>query len=239
MNIRVTIFDKNHPVLANPLVRRAMSHAVDRQAIVDALWLGRTKVPPGLQWEYYGDMFAAGWQVPAFDPAAARQLLKEAKYGGEEIPYQLLNNYYTNQVPTAQILVESWRAVGLNVKIEMKENWGQILGRFPGRGICDNSNSSWFNDPVASLASYAPGGQTWEVGQWQNPQAAEAMKALQSGTDLESRRAAFRKLLTILEREDPCYNVLHQNATFTAKRRDMKWRPAGSFVADFRASNWG
>lgn len=239
MNIRVTIFDKNHPVLANPLVRRAMSHAVDRQAIVDALWLGRTKVPPGLQWEYYGDMFAAGWQVPAFDPAAARQLLKEAKYGGEEIPYQLLNNYYTNQVPTAQILVESWRAVGLNVKIEMKENWGQILGRFPGRGICDNSNSSWFNDPVASLASYAPGGQTWEAGQWQNPQAAEAMKALQSGTDLGSRRAAFRKLLTILEREDPCYNVLHQNATFTAKRRDMKWRPAGSFVADFRASNWG
>jgi peptide/nickel transport system substrate-binding protein len=46
-------------------------------------------------------------------------------------------------------------------------------------------------------------------------------------------------MLTILEREDPCYNVIHQNATFTAKRRDYKWRPAQSFVVDFRASNWG
>ena len=46
-----------------------------------------------------------------------------------------------------------FRAAGLNVVIEMKENWGQILGRFPGRGICENSNSSWFNDPVASLAA--------------------------------------------------------------------------------------
>ncbi|HEY4166858.1 MAG TPA: hypothetical protein VGM96_08775 [Reyranella sp.] len=37
----------------------------------------------------------------------------------------------------------------------------------------------------------------------------------------------------------PVYNVIHQNATFTAKRRDCKWRPAQSFVVDFRASNWG
>ena len=37
MNIRLTIFDKHHPTLKDPRVRRAMTHAVDRQAIVDAL----------------------------------------------------------------------------------------------------------------------------------------------------------------------------------------------------------
>ncbi len=40
---------------------------------------------------------------------------------------QLLNNYYTNQVATAQVLVEMWQAAGLNVQIEMKENWQQIF----------------------------------------------------------------------------------------------------------------
>ncbi len=86
-------------------------------------------------------------------------------------------------------MVEQWKAVGLNVAIEMKENWGQILGKFPGRGMCENSNSSWFNDPVASLAAYAPGGQTWEAGQWENEAIVPLMASLQAGTDLEPRRA--------------------------------------------------
>ena len=238
MNIRLTIFDKTHPTLSDARVRRALTHAVDRQAIVDALWDGRTTVPKGLQWNFFGPMLLADWKAPAYDPAESRRLLKEAGYRGEPIPYQMLNNYYTNQLQTAQIMVEAWKAVGLNVAIEMKENWSQILGRSPGRGLCENSNSSWFNDPVASLAAYAPGGQTWEAGQWQNEEAASALKALQSGTELEGRRATFRRLLTILEREDPAYNVIHQNATFTAKRRDYNWKPAGSFVMDFRADNW-
>ncbi len=239
MNIRLTIFDKHHPTLKDPRIRRALTHAVDRQAIVDALWEGRTKVPKGLQWDFFGPMLLADWTPPAYDPAEAKRLLKEAGYNGEPIPYQMLNNYYTNQLQTAQIMVENWRAVGLNVVIEMKENWGQILGKFPGRGLCENSNSSWFNDPVASLAAYGPGGQTWEAGQWENEEAAKLMAAIQTNSDLESRRADFRRVLSLLEREDPCYNVIHQNATFTAKRRDYKWRPSGSFVVDFRSSNWG
>jgi peptide/nickel transport system substrate-binding protein len=239
MNIRLTVFDKNHPSLRDPRIRRAMTHAVDRQALVDALWAGRTQVPKGLQFDFFGPMLLGDWAPPEYDPGEARRLLKEASYQGEEIPYQLLNNYYTNQVQTAQILVESWKAIGLNVQIEMKENWGQILGRDKRRGICENSNSAWFNDPVATLASYGPGGQTWEAGQWQNEEAAVALASLQTGTELEARRAAFRRMLTLLEREDPCYNVLHQNATFVGKRRDLKWRPARSFVMDFRAANWG
>jgi peptide/nickel transport system substrate-binding protein len=238
MNIRLTVFDKHHPTLRDPRIRRAMTHAVDRQAIVDALWGGRTRVPKGLQFDFFGPMLLADWAPPEYDPAEARRLLQEAGYKGDPIPYQLLNNYYTNQMQTAQILVESWKDVGLNVRIEMKENWSQILGRDPGRGICDNSNSAWFNDPVATLASYGPGGQTWEAGQWQNEEAATALTTLQTGTEPEVRRAAFRRMLTILEREDPCYGILHQNATFIAKRRDIAWRPAGSFVMDFRASNW-
>ena len=183
-------------------------------------------------------MYLGDWEAPRFDPALARGLLKEAGYKGEEIKYQLLNNYYTNQVQTSQILVEGWRAAGLNVVIEMKENWGQILGRFPGRGICDNSNSAWFADPVASVSSVGPGGQTWEAGQWRNDEAAQMLNALQTSTDLQRRRTAFRRLLEIVEREDPGYTVLHQNATFTGTKRAFGWKAARSFVMDFGPGNW-
>lgn len=238
-NIRLSVWDKFNPALANPLVRRALTHAVDRKGIVDALWQGRTAVPKGLQWDFYGDMYLADWAAPKHDPALARDLLRQAGYKGEEIRYQLLNNYYTNQVQTSQVLVEGWREAGLNVVIEMKENWGQILGRFPERGICDNSNSAWFADPVASIASVGPGGQTWEAGQWRNDEAATMLTALQTSTDLPRRRQAFRRLLEIVEREDPGYTVLHQNATFTGTRKAYAWKAAHSFVMDFGPKNWG
>ena len=240
LNHRLTVFDKNHPQLRDARVRRAFTHAIDRQAIVESLWGSRTVVPKGLQWDYYGDMFVADWSVPKFDPAEAQRLLREAGYRGEPIPYRLLNNYYTNQTPTAQVLVEMWRAVGLNVQIEMKENWSQILAREPGRAVRDWSNSAPFNDPVSSLvAQHGPNGQQQQVGEYGNEELNRLCVELETGTDHGRRRAAFRRLLEIAEREDPAYTVLHQNATFTAKRRDIRWKAAPAFAMDFRQGNWG
>ena len=240
LNHRLVCFDKNFPVLRDPRVRRAMTQAIDRQAIVDALWAGRTVVPRGLQWEYYGDMFLSDWSVPRFDLAEARRLLREANYRGEPIPYRTLNNYYTNQNATTQVLVEMWRAAGLNVQIEMKENWAQILERSPGRAVRDWSNSAPFNDPVSSLVNqHGPNGQQQQVGEWRNDEMNRLSVELETGTDLAARRAMFRRMLEIAEREDPAYTVLHQNAVFTAKRRDIRWKASPAFAMDFRPGNFG
>ncbi len=239
LNHRLTVFDKNFPALANPLVRRAMTHAIDRQAIVDALWAGRTVVPKGLQWDYYGDMFIADWSVPAYDPALAQKLLKEANYKGDPIPYRLLNNYYTNQVQSAQTVVEMWKAVGLNVEITMKENWSQILEKTPSRAVRDWSNSAPFNDPVSSLvAQHGPNGQQQQVGEYSNDELNRLSNELESSTDKARRKVIFRRMLEIAEREDPAYTVLHQNATFTAKPKSIRWKAAPAFAMDFRAGNF-
>ncbi|WP_439578036.1 ABC transporter substrate-binding protein [Elioraea sp.] len=237
-NHRLTVFDKNHPQLVDPRVRRAFTHAIDRNAIVEALWASRTRVPKGLQWDYYGEMFQADWNVPNYDPAEARRLLREAGYRGDPIPYRLLNNYYTNQNATAQILVEMWRAVGLNVQIEMRENWQQIFDRNSPRGVRDWSNSAPFNDPVSSITNqHGPRGQQQQVGEWTNEEFNRLSVELETSTDRARRRAVFRRLLEIAEREDPAYTVLHQTATFTAKRKEIRWQAAQSFLMDFRARN--
>ncbi len=239
LNHRLTVFDKNHPQLANPLVRRAFTHAIDRQAIVDSLWAGRTTVPKGLQWPYYDDMYIADWEVPKYDPKLAADLLKQAGYKGEPIPYRLLNNYYINQTATAQILVEMWKSVGLNVQIETKENWTQIMERSPTRAVRDWSNSAPFNDPVSSIVNqHGPNGQQQQIGEWTNAEANKMAEVLETSTDHETRRKAFRRMLEICEREDPAYTVLHQNATFTAKPKSIKWKTAPAFAMDFRAGNF-
>jgi peptide/nickel transport system substrate-binding protein len=240
LNHRISVFNQSHPVLKDARVRRAMTHAIDRQAIVDSLWAGRTVVPKGLQWDYYGDMMVSDWSVPKYDAKLAQDLLKQAGYKGDPIPYRLLNNYYTNQTPTAQVLVEMWKAVGLNVQIEMKENWTQILDRNGNRGVYDWSASAPFNDPVSCIVNqFGPNGQVQQVGLWANEESNRMANVLETSTDRAQRKQAARRMLEICEREDPVYQVLHQNATFTAKRRDIKWKAAPAFAMEFRANNWG
>jgi peptide/nickel transport system substrate-binding protein len=240
-NTRYLVFNKAHPVLANPLVRRAMSHAVDREAIIAALWGGRTSVPRGLQWEFYGNFYLRDVENPRFDPAEARRLLREAGYRGEPIPYRCLNNYYTNQTATAQIMTEGWRALGLNVQLQMVENWGQILGGEPqSRGVHDWSAAAVVPDPAVQMpGTWGRGSGPWLRNQWRNEEFGDLAEELETNMDETRRIAVWRRMLEIIEREDPAYVVLHRNANFTAKRRGVAWRPAQSFVMDFRAHNWG
>src|SRR4029453_12331269 len=177
--------------------------------------------------------------VRAFDPAKAKQLLKEANYKGEAIPYRLLSNYYTNQAATAQVLVEMWRQAGLNVQIEMKENWQQIFEGNGQRAVRDWSNSAGFNDPISSVgAQHGPQGQQQQVGEWTNAEMNRLSDAMEIETDMAKRKAMFKRMLEICEREDPAYTVLHQNATFTAKREDIRWKASPSFAMEFRTVNF-
>ncbi len=237
-NHRLIVFDKNHPTLQSPQVRRAMALAIDRQLIVDSLWSGRTRVPRSLQWEYYGEMFLADWPIPSMDQMQARQLVRASGYRGEPIPFRVLNNYYANEVATAQVLVEMWRAVGLNVQIEMKENWTQIFER-ANRGVRNWSNSAAFGDPVASIVrQHGPRGQQQREGEWTNAEFNTLSERLESSADRAERKQVFRRLLTIWEAEDPAGTVLHQNIIFYGKRRDISWKPSALQYMDFRGRNF-
>jgi peptide/nickel transport system substrate-binding protein len=239
-NHRLMVFDKNNGPMKNPLVRRAMTHAIDRQLIVDALWGGRTRVPAGLQWEYYGNMFIADWDVPKYDPELAKRLLAEAGYNGEPIQMRVLNNYYTNQVSTAQINAESFRQIGLNIDFQMKENWQQITDPSDGkRAIRDWSNSAPYPDPVSSIVNqHCQNGGQQQTGEWTNAEFNENCTILETSMDHDARKAAFKRMLEIIEREDPGYTVLHQNVIFYGKRENIAWQWSGLQSMDFRAGNF-
>jgi peptide/nickel transport system substrate-binding protein len=82
-------------------------------------------------------------------------------------------------------------------------------------------------------------GAPWLREQYRNEEFGALADELETSMDRPRRRIVWRRMLEIIEREDPGYVVLHRNANFTAKRRDIAWRAAQSFVMDFRASNWG
>ncbi len=240
-NHRISVFNTQNEILADPLMRRAMTHSIDRKAIVDALWAGQTDIPAGLQFESFktSDMFIDGWTVPEYDVALATELVKKAGYKGDPIPYRLLNNYYTNQTSTAQIMVEMWRQAGINVEIEMVENWAQVHAPDGVKGVRDWSASNTINDPITPMVvQFGPNGEVQQKKDWSNAEVNQLCGVMETSTDHAARKKAIARILEIAEREDPAYQVLHQNAVFTGMRSALNWKAAPAFAMDFRAGNW-
>jgi peptide/nickel transport system substrate-binding protein len=238
-NIRVLVFDKNHPVLADARIRRALALAIDRKAIVDSLYAGRTSIPPGHQNAAYGPLYMADYPAPGFDPDQARRLLKEAGYAGQPIPYRILPNYYTLQLQTAQVLVEMWRSVGLNVDLQVRENVGAITTPAEGRGIRDWSNTIFWNDPVGVLVRlFGPKGPVQNTTkEWSNSEFNALSETLAGSLDVEERKRSFRRMLEIFDVSDPAGTVLHDLTMFYGKRKDVVWHPYPIEYMDFRAAN--
>ncbi|MGY6409552.1 MAG: ABC transporter substrate-binding protein [Alkalilacustris sp.] len=235
LNHRILTYDENHPVLADPRVRAAIGLAIDRELIVETLWQGMTRVPQGLQFEQYDDLFIGDFEM-AYDLDRARALLAEAGYDGTRIEYRILDDYYTNELATGQILIEMWRAVGLNVDLGVRENWGQIVDNDGTRAIRNWSNSAPFPDPVSSLVSqHGPAGGQQTGGYWTNEEFNAHALTLETSTDQEARRAAFARMLEIWHDEDPGGTVLHQNAIFYGVRDGIEWSYYPNQYMDFRA----
>jgi peptide/nickel transport system substrate-binding protein len=236
LNIRVLLYDTRNPVLKDARVRQALGYAIDRQLIVDSLYGGRTKVPQGMQMDVFGDMFISEHKGIPYDPEKARALLKEAGYNGEEISYRYLQDYYTAEVSTAQVLASMWQSVGLNIKLDLKENWSQVEEKVSdeGRGITNSSNGAYFPDPIGQVYRlFGPNGDVQPTGWWKNDEFNKMGDQLMT-TDHAARREAFAKMLDIFE-QDPPGTYLHQLTMFYGKQKDLKWTPTQRAFMDFRA----
>jgi len=234
-NHRVLSYNANDPVLRDPRIRRALSLAIDRETIVSALWESRLPVTRSHQFPAYRELYLADWPMPRFDQGEARRLLAEAGYRGQPITYRVLNNYYTNEIATAQVLVEMWRAVGLNVVIEVKENFAQITGQ-PGTMIRNWSNTMTLPDPVGSLwrLNGRNGPVQGSYREWTNADFNRDGAILEGSVDTAARRAAWARMLEIYDNTDPPGTVLHQFGLFYGKRRDVAWTPLPVEWMDFR-----
>jgi peptide/nickel transport system substrate-binding protein len=236
-NIRNIDYDKTNGVMQSPLIRQALGLAIDRELIVEALFNGRTTVPLGMQQELFGEMYLKDWPAMEYNPDKAKALLKEANYNNEEIVYRVLSNYYTLELSTAQILLEMWKDVGLNVKLDVKENWSQIEAD-DGRGIHNSSNTAVYPDPVSQLwRRYGPNGGMQSRGEWTNEAFNSLGETLESSTDLNVRREAMRDMLEIFHNTDPASTPLYALPMFYGKRDDFEWTALGYEYMSLRAEN--
>ena len=236
-NHRLLHFGTQNPVLADPRVRLAIGLAIDREAIVEGLWSGRVTIPNGFQFPFYGDTYIDDFPTPTYDPDEARRLLGEAGYDGTVIPLLIVPGYYTADVATTEAMVDMWKAVGLNVEIQLVDSWGDILIENP-QHFNNTSCTMVIPDPLGQIwRCFNPAGRSQELGYWSNDEFNRLGRVLETSLDADERRAAFRRMMEIFLHEDPAGTVLHAMGLFYGKRRDVPFDPYPTPYMDFGPLN--
>ena len=135
-------FMTQRPPFDNLDLRRAIFHAVDRQAIVDSILSGYGKVSQSV---YAPGVAYFTPQTPyAYDPAKAQELIAQSGFDTNQVLHFASPTGQTvNDKAVAEAITGMLAAVGLNVELDTPE-WGTFL---------DNSQRSLIYDfYIASMA---------------------------------------------------------------------------------------
>ncbi|HEX9205229.1 MAG TPA: ABC transporter substrate-binding protein [Candidatus Deferrimicrobiaceae bacterium] len=213
-NVTYLGFNLRDRALSDPRVRRAVAAAIDRQAIVRAIWKGRADLaesilPPG--------SWAADPGIPPFrfDPALARRLLDESGYpdpdGDGPLP-RLRLTYKTSQNElrrrVAAAIQEQLRQVGIAVEVQSLE-WGTFFSDVR-KGNFQLYSLTWvgISDPdifhhAFHSASVPPDGAN--RGGYSDPEVDRMTTAARREPSPSLRREMYRRVQGILARDLPVF----------------------------------
>ena len=167
----VLLLQTRDPVLQNVKLRQAIAVALDMPQLVAAAsdGLGTAHNSPIPLQSAYSD--AAQRQGYGYDPAKAKQLLKEAGYKGETIKLIANQRLTVPSFPAAVMAQAMLQAVGITVEIEVLE-WATQLDRY-NKGNYQMMSFSYSSrlDPALSFEQFTGPKDKQPRKVWDNPEA--------------------------------------------------------------------
>jgi peptide/nickel transport system substrate-binding protein len=141
------------PGLDNIKMRQAIAHAIDKDALLDGLFLNGTKQANQFVPEKLG-VSSGSVTSYGYDPERAAELLKEAGYDGAELPFHYPRHVTRAYLPTPErVYAELSRqltAAGLNIKpvpVEWSDDYVQSVQRSGDRALHLFGISGTYDDP--------------------------------------------------------------------------------------------
>src|SRR5215470_9997632 len=203
----VLCVNSKRPPLDNPLVKQALSLAIDRELIVKELWKGRGIVPNGPIAK--GDNHYDQRLPPlAYNPAEGKERLKKAGYKGEEVFIETTVAYVAQDKPMAEAIAAMWKDVGVNVKVEVIE-----FSVRAQKNREKNFKGVFWSDPTSTLGD--PDGMMWRLlgpggpqDYWRDAKFDELGNAARFSVDEKFRGEAYTQMTRIFLENFPWLPVI-------------------------------
>jgi peptide/nickel transport system substrate-binding protein len=235
---------------ADRRVRQALTHAINKQEIIEGVLLG-------LGEEAYGPYKPGTWyynpEVPKFpyDPEKAKALLTEAGWrpdaegilskDGRPFEFTILTNQGNDiRVRTAEIIQRRLREIGILVKIRTVE-WAAFVKEFIEKGRFEAVLLGWNTglDPdqydIWHSSKTKPGELNFT--HYKNPQVDALLEEGRHTFDKEKRRRAYFKLQEILAEDQPYTFLFVPDALPAISKRFRGIKPAPAGI-DYNFIKW-
>ncbi len=243
-NIAYLSLNINNPPLDNPLVRQAIAHAIDKEAILEGLYGGVGTVavdflPDALAWARADDLNAY-----EYDPERARELLAEAGFpdgfstmqlpDGSEVPLQLWympvsRPYYPDPQPVAELFSAFLADVGIEVELQT-EDWGVYLDNWDAGTKYGMVMLGWtgdYADPNNFLRTHFGPGTVKEAG-YDNQEVFDLLDEAGVAASQEEAAALFKQAGTLINADLPRIPIVHAPPVY-GQRADLEgWVPSPS-----------
>jgi len=232
----VLAVNSKRPPLDNPLVKQALSLAIDRELIVKELWKGRGIVPSGPIAK--GDNHFDPKLPPlAYNPKEARERLKKAGYKGEEIFIETTVGYVSQDKPMSEAIAAMWKDVGVNVKVEVIE--------YSVRAQKNREKSFkgvFWSDPTSTLGD--PDGMMWRLigpggpqDYWREAKFDELGAAARFSVDEKFRADAYREMTKVFLDNFPWLPVIQPYEDYGLQKY-VEWTPNPNQQFEIRRFNF-
>lgn len=224
----------------NPKVRKALNMAINKSAIIDAVFQGagqvaKNPIPPTM-WSYNDAIVD-----DAYDPEAARKMLEEE--GIKDLSMKIWampvqRPYMPNARRTAELMQEDFAKVGVTVEIVSYE-WGEYLKKSTevnrdGAVLLgwtgDNGDPDNFMGVLLSCASAGEGGAN--RAQWCNEDFSALLSKAKQTADMAERTRLYEEAQVIFKDQAPWATLAHSTAfvPMSTKVSGFVMSPLGDFT---------
>lgn len=244
-NIQYVGLNTTSPPLDKVKVRQAIGYAIDREKIIRELLSGQAKIAQSILPE--GSWAYSPGTVYNYDPAKARQLLKEADYKNEPIVFKFAaaNAAYSSYAQAVQnMLVE----VGLNVQIETLDPQtirdSLAKGQFQmntAQWVGGNQDPLFLKDLFTTAKIPGEGVSCCNRSRYSNPEVDAILNDAVNETDRAKAKELYAKAWSLISADLPLVPLWYPANMIVANKRvgNIKINPSGdwSFIKDITVNN--
>ncbi|ARO15908.1 peptide/nickel transport system substrate-binding protein (plasmid) [Ketogulonicigenium robustum] len=191
----VFVVGTDNEVTGNPLVREALNLAIDRQAMVDSLFMGYAQIAKGSHINPAAFGFNTALDSYPYDPDRARALLAEAGMEGAPITVVGESGRWLKDREQIEAVAAYWAEIGLNVTTDIQE-FSVYLDSLMGSGprpdaiFIANSNELLDADREMSFIYHMDGAAASNS----DAEMAAMIDAARVETDVEKRQAMYGEI---------------------------------------------